>query len=148
MYSLWWPNHIVPTHVSKVAKSMHVVCENIARVRKFLILWRFKIWSDLIHFTHIHNHLMGTITFEVHHITLTSPRNTLTAIFKSILIFLLFMFFAFFFFWTFHDRAYIERKEIPNYASQKHYNFAKPKHTDVIHDWCALVVRWLFMPFS
>ena len=23
-----------------------------------------------------------------------------------------------------------------------------PKHTDVIHDWRALVVRWLFMPFS
>ena len=34
--------------------------------------------------THNHNCLMGTITFEVHHITLTSPRNTLTTIFKSI----------------------------------------------------------------
>ena len=22
------------------------------------------------------------------------------------------------------------------------------KHTDVIHDWRATVVRWLFMPFS
>ena len=27
MYPMWWPNHIVPTHVSKVAKTMHVVCE-------------------------------------------------------------------------------------------------------------------------
>ena len=23
-----------------------------------------------------------------------------------------------------------------------------PKHTDVIHDWWATVVRWLLMPFS
>ena len=36
--------------------------------------------------THNHNCLMGTITFEVHHITLTSPRNMLATIFKSILI--------------------------------------------------------------
>ena len=32
--------------------------------------------------------------------------------------------------------------------SQKHHNFAMPKHIDVIYDWQALVVRWLFMPFS
>ena len=37
-------------------------------------------------FTHNHNHLMETITFEVHHITPTSPRDTLATIFKSILI--------------------------------------------------------------
>ena len=148
MYFLWWPNHIVPTHVSKLAKSMHVMCENITRVHKFLILWRFKIWGDLIHFTHNHNRLIGTITFEVHHITLTSPRNTLTIIFKSILIFLLFMFFAYFSFWAFHAWAYTERKEISNYVSQKHHNFTMSEHTDVIHDWWALVVRCLFMHFS
>ena len=119
MYSLWWPNHIIPVHVSKVAKSMRVVCENIAKVHKYLILWKFMIWGDLIHFTHNHNHLMGTITFEIHRITPIFPRNTLTTIFKSVLIFLLFMFFAYFSFWTFHAWAYIERKEIPNYVSQK-----------------------------
>ena len=27
-------------------------------------------------------------------------------------------------------------------------NFAMLKHTDVIHDWRAIVVRWLLMPFS
>ena len=42
--------------------------------------------------THNHNYLMGTITFKVHHITLTSPRNTLATIFKNILIL-----------FTFHD---------------------------------------------
>ena len=32
--------------------------------------------------------------------------------------------------------------------SHKHHNFAMPKHIDVLHDWRALVVRWLFIPFS
>ena len=41
-----------------------------------------------------------------------------------------------------------ERKEISNYVKLKHHNFAMSKHTDVIHDWWVLVVRWLFMPFS
>ena len=36
-------------------------------------------------FTHNHNHLMGTIAFKVHHITLTFPRNTFVIIYKSIL---------------------------------------------------------------
>ena len=40
-----------------------------------------------------------------------------------------------------------ERKEISNYVSLN-INFAMLKHTDVIHDWRVLVVRWLFMPFS
>ena len=147
MYSLWWPNHIIPTQVSKVAKSMHVVCENIARVHKYLILWRFKIWGDPIHFTHNHNCLMGTITFEVHHITPTSPRNTLTIIFKSILIFLLFMFFAYIYMNIPCMGIYREKRNT-HLCKPKHHNFAMPKHVDVIHDWRALVVRWLFMPFS
>ena len=33
--------------------------------------------------THNHNYLMGTITFEIHHITPTSPRNTLATILKT-----------------------------------------------------------------
>ena len=34
-------------------------------------------------FTHNHNCLMENITFEVHHITPTSPRNTLVTILKA-----------------------------------------------------------------
>ena len=49
-------------------------------------------------FTHSHNYLMGTITFEVHHITPTSPKNMLATILKAFGFFLLFMFFAYFFF--------------------------------------------------
>ena len=28
MYPLWWPNHDVSTHVSKVTKNLHVVCKS------------------------------------------------------------------------------------------------------------------------
>ena len=44
--------------------------------------------------TYNHNCLMGTITFEVHYIIPTSPRNTLAIIFKK--------HFVFFFFFVFH----------------------------------------------
>ena len=59
-YSLWWPNHIVLTHVSKVAKNLCVVCENIARVHKCLILWRFEIWEN-----HIHSHTIIIAWWEL-----------------------------------------------------------------------------------
>ena len=49
MYPLWWPNHIVPAHVSKVVKNLRGVCENIARVHKCLIFWGFEIWENQYH---------------------------------------------------------------------------------------------------
>ena len=148
MYSLWWPNHIVHAHVSKVAKNLHVVCENITSVHKFLILWQFEIWEDQISLTHIHNYLMGTITFEVHPITPTSPGNTLATIFKNMLILLAFDFLCIFLFEHIMHGHIRERKEIPSYVKPKNQNFTVPKHTNVIHDCQTLVVRWLFMPFS
>ena len=39
------------------------------------------------------------------------------------------------------------KKKYPIMLSHKYYNFVMPKHTDFIHDWQALLVRWLFMPF-
>ena len=39
-------------------------------------------------------------------------------------------------------------KKYPFMLSFKHHSFTMPKHTDVIHDWQTLVVRWLLMPFS
>ena len=90
---------------------------------------------------------MGIITFKVHPITPTSPRNTLTTIFKSILIFFVFDFSLHFFFEHIMHGHIREREAIPNYVKLKH-QFAMLKHTDVIHDWWILVVRWLFMPFS
>ena len=131
MYSLWWTRHIVPTHVSKVAKSMRVVCENIARVQKFLILWRFKIWGDLIHFTHNHNCLMGTIIFEVYHITPTSPRNTHATLSKA---------YSFCFSCSLHIFLLSISYTITSMAFMN--------HTQIFYDWWVLVVRWLFMSFS
>ena len=78
-----------------------------------------------ITFAHNHNCLIGTIIFKVHHIILTSPRNTLATILKAFWFFLLFMFFAYIYiyiiFFSFEHimHGYIgERKKIPNYVSQ------------------------------
>ena len=131
MYSLWWPNHIVPTHVSKVVKNMHVLCENIARLHKCLMLWWFEIWENQFN-SHNHNYLMGTITFEVHPITPTSLRNTLAIIFKSILILFAWLFFVYFFFWAYHAWAYKREKKCPIMLSQKHHNFVMLKYTDYL----------------
>ena len=54
--------------------------------------WNFNMRRSITP-THNHNCLMGTITFKVHHITLTSPRNTLATILKAFWFFLVFMFF-------------------------------------------------------
>ena len=84
-------------------------------VSHIMTIWDMRKSNTL---THNHNCLMGTITFEVHPITPTSPRNTLATIFKSILIFFAFIFFAFFFsFLAYHAWTYKrerEREEIPN----------------------------------
>ena len=75
---------------------------------------------------------MGTVTFEVHPITPTSPRNTLVTIFKSILILLLlFSLHILFFFLAYHAWAYKRENKYPIMLSFKHHNFAIPKHTDV-----------------
>ena len=87
--------------------------------------------------THNHNCLMGTITFEVRSITLTSPRNTLATIFKSILILFAFDFFAYsFYFWAYHAWAYKrDREEIPNYV--------KPKTSQFCYDEAHRCYTWL-----
>ena len=97
--------------------------------------------------TYNYNCLMRTITFKVHPITPTSPRNMLATIFKSILIL-----FAFEHIMHGHikerEREREREKKYLILISQKYQNFAMPKHTNVIHDWRVLVVRWLFMLFS
>ena len=50
---------------------------------------------------------------------------------KAFWFFLLLIFFAFFF-WAYHAWAYKREKKYPIMLSQKHHNFAMPKHTDVI----------------
>ena len=60
-----------------------------------MTIWDMRKWNTL---TRNHNSLMGTITFEVHSITCTSPRNIFAIIFISILIFFAFDFLCIFFF--------------------------------------------------
>ena len=60
---------------------MRVVCETYAREQEH----HYMISNDIggsNTITHKHNCLMGTITFEVHHMTPTSPRNMLATILK------------------------------------------------------------------
>ena len=90
---------------------------------------------------------MGTITFKVHPITPTSPRNTFATIFKNILILFAFIFFAYFLFEQ-NMHGHIRERKSTQLCKPKHQNFVMLKHIDVIHDWRVLVVKWLFMPFS
>ena len=104
---------------------------------------------------------MGTITFEAYHIAPTSPRNTLTTIYKSIWFFFCFSFSLHVFLLSIkmhimhgHIR---ERKEMPIYVSQTSYSYcasvtlqstAFMSCTQLFYDERFLVVRWLFMSFS
>ena len=51
-----------------------------AQVSHIMMILDMKTSNTLIH---NHNYLMGTITFKVHHITLTSPKNMLTIVLKA-----------------------------------------------------------------
>ena len=70
-----------------------------AQVSHIMMIWEMKKSKTL---THNHNCLMETISFEVHHITLTSPTNMLTIILKAVwfflLLFSLYIFLCIFFF--------------------------------------------------
>ena len=87
--------HILP-HVFLVMAKSHCTYTIVSRVEKVCVLC-VKLLQESISkslyesndivgsntFSHNHNCLMGAITFEVHHITLTSPRNTLATILKA-----------------------------------------------------------------
>ena len=75
-------SHCTCKIVSKVAKIMHVVGETFAREQVHHYMTSNDIGgSNTI--THSYNYLMRTITFKVHHITPTSPRNMLATILKA-----------------------------------------------------------------
>ena len=93
---------------------MCVMCENFARKHKSHYMKSNDIKESNTSI-HNHNYLMGTITFEVHHITSTSPENTLATIFKSILILFAFHVLCIFFFLSkkWHNmHGYIGEKRI------------------------------------
>ena len=44
--------------------------------------------------------------------------------------------------------GHIREKRNIQLCKPKYHNFVMSKHTNIIHDWKALMVRWLFIPFS
>ena len=106
--------HCAYTIVSKVAKSMGVVHETFAREQEHQYVKSNDIGRSST-FIHNHNYLMETITFKVHSISLTSPRNMLAIIFKIILILFSFHVLCIYFSFKHIMHEHIrERKEIPN----------------------------------
>ena len=148
MFLVMAKSHCTCTCIKSSKEFLRVVCENITCVHKFLTLWWFEMWEHQGTLTHNHNCSMGTITFEVHPITPTSPRNMLATIFKSILILFLLLYSLHIFFLNISCMGIYRERINTQLCKPKRHNFAMPKHKYFIHDWRALVVRWLFMPFS
>ena len=107
---------------------------------------------------------MGTITFEVHPITPTSPRIHACnhRYIQHFDFFCFLFFFAYFSFKQIRHGHIRERKEIPNDVKLLTLHFCYAEAIDVIniafllcrsihmsfHDWRTTIVRWLFMHFS
>ena len=108
----------------KSSKEYCVLCvKNIARLYKCLHVMTIWDMRKSVQLTHNHNYLMGTVTFEVHLITPTSPRRHSCNHIYSFLIFLLLFFFAYFSFkQTMHGHIR-DRKEIPKYVKHLTFHF-------------------------
>ena len=147
----------------KSSKEYCVLCvKNIARLHKCIHVMTIWNMRKSFYLTHNHNCLMGTITFEVHPITPTSPSIHSCNHIKSILIFLPFIFLCIFSFKQIMHGHIKDRKEIPNYVKLLKFQFCYAeahKCHDIalllcrniqisFHDWQATMVRWLFMLFS
>ena len=146
---MWWPNHIVPLHVSRVAKNIACcVWKTSQDCVSVYMLWRFKIWEN-----HFNSHTIitvwwGTIIFKVHPITPTSPSINAYNYIKSILIFLPFIFLCIFFFLIFkqimNGHVRYRKKKYPIMLSFWHSNFVTSKHTNVI-DIALLLCRNIYI---
>ena len=122
---MWWSNHIVLAHVSKVAKNLCVVCENITRVYKCLILWWFEIWENQFNSHTIITAWWGLspsrYILQLPHLLETRLQPYLKAFWFFLLLYSL-PFFFFFFEHIMHEHIE-ERKEIPNYVKPQTSQF-------------------------
>ena len=82
-----------------------------AQISHIMMIWDMRTSNTL---THNHNCLIGIVTFKVHHITLSSPRNTLIIILKAFWFFFSFILFAYFLFKHIMHGHIRERNKIPN----------------------------------
>ena len=115
MYSLWWPNHIVPAHVSRVVKNIVCYVWKISQdCISIYMLWRFEIWEN-----HFNSHTIiivwwGLSLSRYIILLLHLLKYTLTIIYKAFWSFYFLFFFAYFSFkQTMHGHIR-DRKEIPN----------------------------------
>ena len=116
MYSLWWPNHFVPTHVSKVAKNIaYCVWKTSQDCISVYMLWQFEIWEN--HFNS-HRIIIAWWGLSPSRYILWLPhllKDTLAIIYNAFWFFLLLFFFAYFYFIKQIMHGHIkERKEISN----------------------------------
>ena len=129
---MWWPNHIVSMHVSRIAKN--IVCyvwKTLQDCISVYMLWRFEMWEN-----RFNSHTIITAWWRLslsRYILLLSHllEYMLAIIFKSIFDLFAFDFSLHIFLFKHIIQGLIrERKEIPN--DIWHSNFVIPKHTNVI----------------
>ena len=144
---MWWPNHIVHVHVSRVAKNIACsVWKTSQDCISVYMLWWSEIWEN-----HFNLHTIITVWWG------PSPTRyilylphfleyTLVIIYKAFWFFCFYFSLHFFFFKQIMHGYIRDRKEIPNdvkhltfqfcYAEAHkchwHCTFVMPKHTDVI----------------
>ena len=133
MYSLWWLNHIVPAHLSKVAKN--IACHVWKTSQDYInvyVLWQFEICEN-----HFNSHTIITVCRGL------SPARyilKLSHLLEYMLAIIYKAFLSFCFYFSLHifllskpcmDIYEIEKK-YPIMLSIWHSIFAMPKHTNVI----------------
>ena len=138
MYSLWWSNHIVLAHVSKVAKNLCVVCENIARVYKCLILWWFEMWENQFNSHTIITAWWGLspsrYILQLPHLLETRLQPYLKAFcFCFFLLLYSLPFFFFFFLGAYHAWAYRREKRNTQLCSAKNITILLCRSTQILY---------------
>ena len=124
MYSLWWPNHIVSAHVSKVAKNF-VCCvwKTSQDCISVYMLWRFEIWENKFNLHLIITTWWGLspsrYILELAHLL----EYMLAIMYKVFWFFLLFIFFGYFYFKQIIHGHIRGRKEISNEVKHLTFHF-------------------------
>ena len=133
MYSLWWSNHIVLAHVSKVAKNLCVVCENIARVYKCLILWWFEMWENQFNSHTIITAWWGLspsrYILQLPHLLETRLQPYLKAFWFFLLLYSLHIFS----FWAYHAWAYRREKRNTQLGSATNITILLCRSTQILY---------------
>ena len=115
---MWWPNHIVLTHVLRVTKNIACCVWKISQdCMSVYMLWWFEIWENYFNLHTIITFWWGLSPLRY---ILQLPHlleDTLAIIYKAFWFFFLFLFFAYYSFNKHTMHGHIrERKEISKYV--------------------------------